>query len=141
MRVENASSWSYERIAAHGQEITACLRKYVEAFQDDTTLERLFDDLVSGRRVLWVMMDGDAVLAAGMSEIHETDAGIKACRICALGGDGALDQISFVQPVEAWAKERGAVKMQFLTRPGIARALREHGYSAPLMMVEKALST
>lgn len=141
LQVEDTSRWPEERIAAHGPQITACLRKYVEALDGETTLLRLFEDIVSGRRVLWVLLDDDdTVKSSGLSEIHETDAGIKACRICALGGEGALDEIEFVGLVEEWAKERGAVKMQFLAKPGIARALRTYGYTAPLMMVEKALT-
>lgn len=139
LSVHNTSSWPFEDVARHGTAITAHLRKYADTFPTDATVDSLFRDITEGRRVLWLIMDGDEVEAVVITEIVLSDIGVRSGRICVMSGERGIEAMPLIPAIEAWAREKGAVKMQQFMRPGLGRKLREHGYKSTLMLVEKDL--
>jgi hypothetical protein len=135
----NTSSWPFEAVAAYGSTITAHLKKYADAFPTDATVESLFRDITEGRRVLWLVMDGDDVVCIALTEVVLSDLGIPYGRIVAISGDRGVEAVPLIAEVEDWARSKGAVKMQQFTRLGMGKKLREQGYTGNLMLVEKEL--
>lgn len=139
LTAHNTSTWPFEDIARHGAVITAHLKKYADAFPTDATVESLFRDITEGRRVLWLVKDADDVVCIAISEVVLSDIGVPYGRVVAISGDRGLEAALLLPEVEAWAKAKGAVKMQQFTRLGMGRKLREQGYTGNLMLVEKDL--
>jgi hypothetical protein len=135
----NTSTWPYEKVAAYGSTITAHLKKYADAFPTDATVESLFRDITEGRRVLWLVMDGDDVVCIALSEVVLSDIGVPYGRIVAISGDRGVEAVPLIEQVEEWARSKGAVKMQQFTRLGMSKHLRKQGYTGNLMLVEKDL--
>lgn len=134
------TSWDKERIAPYLEDIIACFNEYVERFKDEITLQGLIEEICTGKKQLWVVLDDeDRFLAAVTTQIQQTVLGKKRALICECSGKGILDQVDNLQVAEDWARENGASEIEILGRLGWKRALTKQGYGITMLYYRKEL--
>lgn len=130
MKVENTSSWPWQRIARYTGQITAHFMKLAARFPDDVTPRSIAAQCMSGEKTLWLVMDGETVLMTGATQIRTIDAtGKKIAVLCDLAGENvAACADDLCNALEAWARDKGADLMAVEGRPGWGREMKKRGY-------------
>jgi hypothetical protein len=93
-------------------------------------------NLRSGAALLWLVWDGEAVLAATVTELAVV-GGEKHCIIVACGGNGFARFGHLIGGLERYASAEGCGRMRICGRRGWARVLP--GYRIERVIIEKAL--
>jgi hypothetical protein len=76
---------------------------------------------------LWTVMQGDAIMAAVITEICFLQNGKKVCNIWAATGTGINHWLGHMATIEAWAKENGCCAVVVdRARPGWQRLLKQY---------------
>ncbi|EJF98500.1 hypothetical protein MEI_00508 [Bartonella vinsonii subsp. arupensis Pm136co] len=134
------SSWDRERIAPYFEEIFAAFGAYVERFKHELTLQQLIEEICTGKKQLWLVLDDDdRFLLAVTTQIQTTVLGKKRALICDCCGHGGLELIDNLKFAEDWARENGAFEMEILGRLGWRRALNKQGYGIDMIYYRKEL--
>lgn len=110
------------------------LRSYLK--NDQAMPHWLFADLKEKRRVLWLLINGSAMVGAGITAIFEMASG-KMCKIEHFAGDGLDDWSHLRTQIEEYAKREGCVKVMCEGRPGWQRILTD--YEVTAVVLEKRL--
>lgn len=99
--VVNASrNMTREQVEPHKPAILALFSKLERRFPTDLTVHALCEHADTGRRDLWLILDGERLLAAAMTAVETIDAtGVRILRMLDLAG----------QDISAWAAELGRV--------------------------------
>ncbi len=86
---------------------------------------------------LWLVWDG-GVAALAITEIvrHPCKS---CCRIRFCTGRGRQAWQHHIATIECWAKANGCAAMELIARPSWSRPLKEHGYTATHVFLEKEL--
>ena len=93
---------------------------------------------MQGYNQLWLVSDGDELLAVGATEIY-TYPMKKACRVVMLIGHDKKKWVHLLnEEVEPWAKGHKCNLMQVIGRPAWARTLTD--YKKTQIVLEKELS-
>jgi hypothetical protein len=92
--------------------------------------------LRSGAALLWLVWDGEQVLAATVTELAGA-SGEKVCTIVACGGKGLARFRHLIGDLERWAAREGCTRMRICGRKGWARVLPD--YRVACVIIEKAL--
>lgn len=116
------------------------LGKALDSGSQRTTLDELFESLISGERQLWMIFDGGQgrVRAAVVTEIIQYPVD-KACQIVACGGYKMKDWLQHLAVVEDYAQKEGCTFMEVAGRPGWENVLP--GYVKRMVILEKSLVT
>ena len=110
------TEWPFERVAKYGPEITAAMKKLVDRFPNEMTLQSL-------------------------AEIKVNDAtGYKTVLLLELAGDGGIDLVPMIAKVEAWAVSIGAKALTPIGREGWRKPLAKLGYKTDLVLYRKELT-
>ncbi|WP_019224126.1 hypothetical protein [Bartonella rattaustraliani] len=133
------SSWDKEHMAPYLDEIVASFRRYVERFKHEVTLQELIEQICSGQKQLWLVLDEGHFLGAVTTKIQETVLGKKRALICECVGKRGLELISHLRSIEDWARENGAFEIEILGRLGWKRALGKQGYGIDMVYYRKGL--
>lgn len=129
MRVENTSAWSFEQISPYTARITALFRKLEAQFPDDVTVEMLARECIAGKRILWLVLDGEDLKAVCMTQIRPTATGKKAAVLMDLAGEDPEAWADAVcEALESWADEQGADMYRVEGRGGWGVILKKRGY-------------
>jgi hypothetical protein len=136
------TEWQFDRLAKYGRQITSAMRKLVERFPSDMTLESLADDIISGKNQLWLILDeSENFVAFVTSEIKVSDAtGKKTVMLSELAGEGGTDIVPLIEPIEQWARAIGATELTPIGRLGWRKALAKQGYDADIVLYRKDLT-
>ena len=134
--------WPYERVARYGREITAAIHKLVERYPNDLSVKDIAGDMMNGTSQLWLILDEEEQFKAFVtSEIKvNTDTGRKTVLLGELAGDGGLDLVSMIGPIEDWARSIGAVELTPLGREGWRKPLAKAGYRPKFVLFSKDLT-
>ncbi len=92
--------------------------------------------ILSGRSLLWITWDGQAIDAAAATEIVANDLG-KVCVLVACGGRNRRRWFPMLGKIEVYAKAEGCSCVRILGRRGWARLLKS--YAARHVVLEKRL--
>lgn len=141
LSIHNTTDWEFDRIASYGPQITAAMKKLVERFPKDMTLESLAQDIFSGKNQLWLILDEEEKFVAFVtSEIKTNQAtGKKSVVLSELAGEGGTDIVPLIEPIEEWAREIGATEITPVGRLGWRKALAKQGYEADIVLYRKTL--
>lgn len=96
------------------------------------TVETLAKDLCADRMQLWLIVDTDGrqtpedIRGIVITEIFETETGIRICNILAGTGDGAAGWLHLIADLETWARSEGCHRMEAWARKGWARRLPDY---------------
>lgn len=141
LSIHLTTDWPFERVARYGKEITAAMRKLVERFPNDLTLESMAEEIIGGKQQLWLILDGEEFKAFVTSEIKINEAtGRKSVILMELAGDGGIDLVSLISDIEKWAVEIGAHELTPLGRDGWRKPLAKAGYKPKLTLYSKDLT-
>ena len=105
-----------------------------------TTLNILDDvesDVLSGRSLLWLAWDGQAVHAAAATVLINSEIG-KVCVITACGGAGMKRWLPLLDGIESYARDEGCVRVRIYGRKGWLRVL--DGYREKHVIMDKEIT-
>jgi hypothetical protein len=141
MKVELTTGWSPEKFAPYGPAITAAMHRLVERFPRDTTIDHLAQEIIGGRRQLWLIMtDEDEFISFVVTQIQTNDAtGLNMFTILSLAGDEGQSTVPLIGKLEAWAKEQGCDESRVWGRYGWKKPLAQEGYELDVAVFRKPL--
>jgi len=115
--------------------VTHLIRRALErgGFTDFAEVER---DVRAGAALLWLVWDGQAIVAAVVTELRSANRS-KFCTIVACGGAQRERWLPLIGELEAFARAEGCAAMKIFGRRGWARALPR--YRIKSVVLEKAL--
>lgn len=138
IELHNTTDWTTERISKYGKDITGAMHKLVERFPKDCTVESLAADIMEGRSQLWLVLDDEAFVLFGLTEIKTNPAtGNKSVLITSLGGEDGVSSVPLIDGVESWARSIGAHEVAVCGRFGWKRALAAQGFKAETALYRK----
>jgi hypothetical protein len=76
---------------------------------------------------LWAVRQDGRTRGVVCTEVYDTASG-KTCAIPVVAGEGFDEWWSLIRVIEAWARERGCVRLEGVGRPGWDRKLRHDGW-------------
>jgi hypothetical protein len=141
MKVELTSNWSPERFAPYGAAVTGAMRKLAERFPREVRIEHLAQEVVSGKRQLWLILDDDDhFVSFVLTEIQVNDAtGLKTLVIPSFAGEEGAGTVPLIGALENWAREQGCDEVMVWGRLGWKKPLAKQGYSLDLAIFRKPL--
>lgn len=140
LSIHLTTDWPFERVARYGKDITAAMKKLVERYPTDLTLESMAEEIISGKLQLWLILDGEEFKAFVTSEIKVNEAtGHKTVQLMELAGDGGVDLVPLIADIEEWAVGIGAHELTPLGRDGWRKPLAKAGYRPKLTLYSKDL--
>lgn len=141
LSIHLTTEWPFEKVAGYGRDITAAMKKLVERFPEDLTLESMAEEIISGKLQLWLILEGEEFKAFVTSEIKVNEAtGRKTVQLMELAGDGGVDLVPLIADIEKWATEIGAHELTPLGRDGWRKPLAKAGYRPKLTLYSKDLT-
>jgi hypothetical protein len=109
---------------------SACRRTGLSAFAD------LKADILSGRSLLWIAWNGEAIEAAAATVLINSENG-KVCIIAACGGRGIDRWLSLIGGIETYARNEGCARIRIYGRKGWQRLLE--GFEHKHVIMDKEL--
>lgn len=94
-------------------------------------LKRIYDE----ESQLWAVHRGDEVLAVVVSAVKSNDQMTKMF-IELMAGNGMADWLPLQRVLQDFARHVGAECIEASCRPGVARALKEYGWSQKAIIME-----
>lgn len=141
LSIHLTTDWPFEKVARYGKDITAAMKKLVERFPNDLTLESVAEEIIAGKQQLWLILDEEEFKAFVTSEIKVNEAtGHKTVQLMELAGDGGIDLVPMIADIEKWAVEIGAHELTPLGRDGWRKPLAKAGYRPKLTLYSKDLT-
>lgn len=141
MILRNTSEMSAEEMAAYWPGVFNCLATYCRRFSGEETVENILSECASGKRTLWLCLDGDKVVLTPITEIVTINAtGRKQLILAEVGGSRLKECLPLLYGIEKWAREvHGVQEAQLVGRKGWGRLLPELGYAEKARIYRKAL--
>ena len=103
------------------------------------TPENVWSSLLLGQMTLFLALDEEEqVHACAVMQIIQYPK-IKCCNYIVVGGRKMDNWAHLVSDVEAYAKAAGCEAMESISRPGMAKKARDHGYIPLVSILRKAL--
>jgi hypothetical protein len=139
-RIENASEWqSLDRLAPYMSDILHEMGRLAKRFPKDVTTAALFGDFISGKRTLWLVLDGDKFVSMAMTRVDTVNAtGERIATLCDLAGrDVQRYATELCTALEAWASQQNCGTLAVEGRKGWERLLTKHGYRAERVLYRK----
>lgn len=122
-------------------EILTCFEKYVSKFPEYETVEHMCEDVLLGRRDLWVVKDETGkVILTPLTEITTFPTGNKVLTCCEVAGERIQDALPLLEQIEQWAvKNHGVTESHFPGRLGYRKILGSYGYKERTIIFTKQL--
>lgn len=143
LSIRLSSTMTEAEIAPHGAAITACLRRFVERYADQITLESVWGDIVRGNVQLWLITDdatGDVVMVQLTEVINNLATGRRVVRLLNTGGVRFFEALPLLDEIEAWARDVvKATEIEAVGRKAFVRVLEPRGYRFASVTVAKRL--
>lgn len=140
LTIHNTTDWPFERIAPYGPQITAAMRQMAARYPNEISVEKMAEDLFSGKNQLWLILDGEEFAAFVTSEIKVSENGHKTVFLGELAGRGGVNLVPMIHPIEEWARSIGATEVTPLGREGWRKALAKAGYRPKFVLYSKDLT-
>jgi hypothetical protein len=138
-RIVNASEWSLDQLAPYMSDILREMGRLAKRFPKDVTTAGLFQAFLSGKRTLWLVLEGDGFVSIAMSSISTIDAtGTRVATLCDLAGrDVAKYEALLFATMEAWADQNNCDVKAIEGREGWKRPLAKYGYKPYAVLYRK----
>lgn len=135
------SDWSPEKFAPYGPAVTAAMHKLRDKFPREVTVEKLADDIMRGKRQLWLILtEEDEFISFVLSEIQINDAtGLKTILIPSMAGEDGPESVPLISEIERYGKEQGCDESKVYGRWGWKRPLEAEGYKMDMVVFRKPL--
>lgn len=142
MRVENASQWPLERLAPYMSDVLREMGRLAKRYPKDVTTTGLFQEFLTGRKTLWLALDGDTFVAMAMTSVKTVDAtGTRVFTLCDLAGRDVADFADeLTTAMEGSAAQNDCSVIAVEGRPGWDKFLRPRGYKPYAVLYRKLRS-
>lgn len=121
--------WTLDEILPHGAEITRYMKKLIDKFPQDATLNSMTQDIMAGGLSLWLMFHDERLIGIVITELRTVPAtGYKTCLISGLSGEGDLDLCEHIETIEQYAWERECDAVIAVGRKGWEKVIGKMGY-------------
>lgn len=132
--------WPYQDVAKYGPQITESMQKLAKRFPKDVSVPALFDEILSGQRQLWLILDGEEFKSFMLSEIKDNPfTGCRSLMVTSLAGEGGEEIVPLIADVETWAAENDITDVIPVGRKGWGRALEKMGYKLDVCLFRKEI--
>ena len=138
----DATHLSLAEIEPMWPDILACIEKYCARFAVEETPQNVIDDVASGERRMWLVLDEDGkVVLVPITTIETMKAtGHTRLLLAECGGSRLEEAMPLLETIEQWAKaEHGAASARFIARKGWRDYLEPLGYRAKAIVYDKEL--
>ncbi len=142
LRLIDSTHLSLEEIEPLWSDIVACIEKYCERFAIEETPQNVIDDVSTGDRRMWLVLDEEGrVVLVPITAIETLKAtGHKRLMLAECGGSRLAEAMPLLAEIEAWARdEHGAGSARFIARKGWRDYLEPLGYKAKAIVYDKEL--
>lgn len=130
--------WSLEQLMPYSPQITAAMRKLRAKFPEDSTMESMAQDMMSGAVQLWLMLDADDFKGIVLTTIKTVEpTGYSAVIVIGLAGEDGVELISHIDAIEDWAREQGVKSVCPVGRMGWKKPLEKLGYFVDRVVYRK----
>ena len=130
MNIVNGSELSIDQLAPYMSDILREMGRMARKYPQDITTASLFQDVLSGKKTLWLVLDGEDLVAIAMSTVRTVDD--TGCRIATLlnlvGKDVAKYAADLCLTLETWADQNECSVMAVEGRRGWEPLLAQFGY-------------
>lgn len=109
----------------------ACVRTELNAFAD------IESDILSGRSLLWLAWNGEALEAAAATILINSEIG-KVCIITVCGGHHMRRWLPLIAEIENCARAEGCIRVRIFGRKGWLRVLE--GFEEKHIIMDKDLN-
>lgn len=134
-------TWPYERIKRYSGDLTEAMKKIARRFPDDISFQTMAEEIASGERQLWIIVDEkENFVAFVTSHIEILASGKKRVELLELAGYGGEKIADMIEPIEEWAKTIGASEICPIGRIGWSKIMRAHGYRPSVVKYRKELN-
>lgn len=139
MRIVNGSEWSLDQLAPYMSRILAEMGRLAKRFPKDVTTAALFQEVLAGKRTLWLVLDGDSFVSIALSTIRTVDAtGTRIATLCDLAGrDVHRYAAELCAALEQWAEQNNCPVMAVEGREGWKPLLAQYGYKPHAVLYRK----
>ncbi|TGP26092.1 hypothetical protein EN828_10460 [Mesorhizobium sp. M2D.F.Ca.ET.185.01.1.1] len=139
MIIVNASEWPLERLAPYMSDVLCEMGRLARRFPGDVTMGALYSEFLSGKKTLWLVLEGDKFVSMAMSTIRTVDAtGQRIATLCDLAGrDVHKYAAELCAAVEAWASQQNCGVFAVEGREGWKPLLAQHGYKPFAVLYRK----
>lgn len=140
LSVHNTVDWPAEKLLPYGKEITAAMHKLVARFPREITVQYLAQEIILGRKQLWLIMEGEKFVSFALTEIQTNDAtGAKTLQMHSVAGDEGASTVPLISELEKYGMACGCTEGRMLARKGWTKPLGEQGYKEHLILFRKTL--
>jgi hypothetical protein len=139
MNIVNGSEWSIDQLAPYMSDILREMGRLAKRFPKDVTTAALFSEVLSGKRTLWLVLDGDTFVSMALSTIRTVDAtGTRIATLCDLAGrDVHKYAAELCAALEQWADENNCSVKAIEGREGWKPLLAQYGYKPHAVLYRK----
>ena len=130
-RVVNTQDWQWEQLAPYTKDVTAAMKKLADKFPEDVTVQSLGQDIVTGIRQLWLILDEkDKFVSFCLTNVRTVDAtGVKVVTLTSHAGEAGINCVpEMCAEIEKYAWSIGADFCAAEGRRGWSRALAKQSY-------------
>ncbi len=138
--IHNASEWPLDRLGLFLSDIVGTMGRLTKRFPSDVTTAALFQEFLSGKKTLWLVLDDGAFVSMALSTIKTIDAtGTRIATLCDLAGNHVqLYAAELCAALEAWADKNACSVLAVEGRVGWEKLLKEHGYKPHAVLYRKS---
>lgn len=142
-RIVNASEWSLDQLAPYMSDILREMGRLATRFPKDCTTAALFQEFLSGRKTLWIVLNGDDFVTMALSTVRTVDAtGTRMATLCDLAGKEVQNYAAdLCEALEAWADKNDCEIRAIEGRVGWSKLLKQHGYEPHAILFRKSRGT
>lgn len=140
LSIHRTNDWSPEQFAPYGAAVTAAMHKLEEQFPLEVDVQHLAREIMSGKRDLWLVLDGEEFVSFVLTEIHIEEAtGLKTMVVPSGAGDDGLKAVPLIAAIEEHAKQNGCDAVIIYGRLGWKKAIAKQGYGLEAAIYKKAM--
>ncbi len=141
LSIHLTQDWPLERLEKYGREITEAMNKLAARFPEYVSLELLASEIASGVQQLWLILDENDAFKAFVTTktLTSAETGRTRVELCELSGEGGLNLVEMIKPIEEWARSIGADEINPVGRFGWRKELARFGYKPVVVRYRKVL--
>jgi hypothetical protein len=140
LSVHNTTDWPADRLLPYGREITAAMHKLAARFPREVSVPHLAQEIISGKRQLFLILDGERFVSFVLTEIQTNDAtGVKTLVIPSFAGEEGASTVHLIGELEAWGRENGCDESLIFGRMGWKKPLAAEGYKMDMCLFRKKI--
>lgn len=139
MNIVNGSEWSIDQLAPYMSEILKQMGRLAKRFPKDVTTAALFNEVLSGKRTLWLILDGETLVSIALTSIRTIDGtGRRLATLNDMAGSNVKSYAAeLCSTLERWAATNNA-EPEIFGRKGWGPLLAQFGYTPHSVLYRKS---